>query len=157
MLNLDLQHGAKDDERRVARLILERNIEEGLHEVLGREGSDMIAKLLPIDLAAADPRKLHELLVSIFKLEGALVIERNIAGRLLEGLRQDVRPKTRKAPRPLKNGQSQRSGAANAELEYEANLLRHFAQVAVLPGARPKNLMGSLDSTALRFAESLTS
>lgn len=125
---------------------MERTIEASLRDVLGIGGFEMISKLLPIDLAAADPRRLHELLVSIFEKQGALLVERDIASRLLRSLGEDSSVRQERSPEERKS---------KAELQHDADLLSRFAEAAALPGARPKGFAQSLDSAALNFVQSL--
>ena len=133
---------------KAARRILEGSIADGLRQVLGQSGVEMISSLKPIDVFAADPRKLHALLVSIFGEEGTVVIEKEIAKRLLGRIDEGEKPNA-DAP----HGEKKRYG----DLEYEKRVIRRFAEIAELPGGHSKkSARGSIDSTAERFAEAFT-
>src|SRR5882762_10487295 len=84
--NLDLEAITLPPDQMAARQILRKCIEEGLRQGLGESGLAVISSLRPIDSSAEDPRRLHELLVGIFKEEGALIIEAKIAHVLLDKL-----------------------------------------------------------------------
>lgn len=115
-----------------ARRILESSISRGLREVVGPAGLKLVSMELPVEKAAEDPRKFHEVLVSIFMPRGALLIEREIARRLLDRLgKMDGNPGT--------------EGLAEPEIQrrHQVELLREFAKAAGLSGS-PSVLSGSL-------------
>jgi hypothetical protein len=136
-------------QQKAARRILEECIADGLREVAGEDGYELVSKLHPLDLAAADPRKLHELLVSVFKEKGAVVIEREIAKRLLDRLAGDE-------PKPNAGHQEK---TVDGEIREQVETLRRFAEVAGLPGAkgRARGRTADLGSTAVSFADAFTS
>lgn len=78
-------------DRPSARRILESSITAGLREVVGTAGLKLVSMRITPDMAAEDPRRFHEVLVSIFMEKGAVLIENKIASRLLERLgRMDI-------------------------------------------------------------------
>jgi hypothetical protein len=106
-----------------SRQILESSIEEGLSQVVGESGLRMFSILLePVDLASADPRKFHELLVSLFREGSAPIIERQIARKLLGKLGR-ARPDA-DAPKP------------EGDMEYDSKVVPQSAEVAQLSGDR---------------------
>ena len=125
-----------------ARQILRKCIEEGLRQGLGESGLAMVSSLRPIDSSAEDPRRLHELLVGIFKEEGASIIEAKIANILLDKLGSGDRLE---AERSSLHGQGGKS-------EYE--VVRRFVEIARLPGSRSRN--HSMESTAASFVDAFT-
>src|ERR1700688_3678668 len=64
--------------------IVEQSIDEGLRNVLGESGVKMFLSNHPLDRLSADPVTLHDALKEIFMENGAAVIEREIARRLLD-------------------------------------------------------------------------
>src|SRR5271156_5036267 len=66
--------------------VLEKSIQEGLLHILGESGTQMVLTKCPLDQISADPEVFHGVLESIFMEQGALVIEREVAHRLLEAL-----------------------------------------------------------------------
>jgi hypothetical protein len=64
--------------------ILGRSVEDGLRQVLGESGLQLVLSLYPLDRISGDPAVLHEALKDIFMASGAVIIEREIAKRLVE-------------------------------------------------------------------------
>lgn len=128
---------------------MEECIGDGLRQVAGQDGFELVAKLHPIDLAAADPRKLHEILVSVFAEKGAVVIEREIARRLLDRLAGEE-PDSKPIHEKL---------TTEGQIQRQVETLRRFAEVAGLPGSkgRARSRMTDLGSTAVSFADAFTS
>jgi len=135
-------------QQKAARRILEECIADGLREVAGEDGHELVSKLFPLDLAAADPRKLHEVLVSVFKEKGAVVIEREVAKRLLDRLAgEEPMHDTGHAVKTI-----------DGEVQQQIEILRRFAEVAGLPGARgrARGKTADLGLTAVSFADAFT-
>lgn len=128
---------------------MEECIGEGLRRVAGEDGLELVAKLHPIDLAAADPRKLHEILVSVFAEKGAVVIEREIARCLLDRLAGEQ-------PEPESMHEKV---TAEGQIQRQVETLRRFAELAGLPGSkgRARSRTSDLGSTAVSFADAFTS
>jgi hypothetical protein len=126
--------------REEARQILELSINEGLREVLGKSGVEMISSLGSTDVFSADPRKLHTLLVSVFADQGALIIERAIMGMLMNKLDDAGLPSVGSGPRPLSNsGRAPASLKRDVDSEHKAKAFRLFAEIADLPGDHSKH------------------
>src|SRR5579863_787724 len=121
-----LQASAISPRQKAARRILEECIADGLREVTGEAGYGLVSKLHPLDAAAADPRKLHEVLVSVFKEQGAVVIEREIAKQLLDRLAGGER----------KPKGTHEEKTVDVEVHQQVDILRRFAEQAGLPGAK---------------------
>jgi hypothetical protein len=136
-------------QQKAARRILEESIADGLREIVGEDGYELVTRLHPLDLSAADPRKLHELLVSVFKEKGAVMIEREIARRLLDRLASEEGKSAN--PRPEEQ-------SVDREIQHQVEVLRRFAEVAGLPGAkiRARGKTPDLGSTAVSFADAFT-
>ncbi|MDG7005419.1 MAG: hypothetical protein JRM86_00605 [Nitrososphaerota archaeon] len=124
-----MERGTNPTEQRAARKTLEDAISESLREMLGGDGLELVSKILPMDLAAADPRRLHEVLVSVFKEKGALMVEREIAKRLLA-----------------------RMGDAGKGVEAKVRAVRRLADVADLPANHERRLVEAMDEAAQGFA-----
>jgi hypothetical protein len=107
-----------------ARRVLQASIEQGMGAVLGKSGLDMITRSAPLEVLASDPRKLHEILVSIFTKKGALIIEREIARSLLDALGEATHDAA---------DQVGANSAVDNDLERQRNVVRLFAKVAALP------------------------
>jgi hypothetical protein len=127
-----------------ARQILETCIEQGLRDTLGQSGFEMVSRLHPVHSSAEDPRRLHELLVGIFREKGALMIESKIASLLLDKLGDGDRPDVERS----------RTARQSRNSDYEAGLIRRFTETARLPGASSKH--NSMESTAASFADAFT-
>jgi len=127
-----------------ARQILEKCIEEGLRQALGESGLKMVSSIRTIESNAEDPRRLHELLLGIFKEEGALMIEAKIANILLDKLGDGDRPEEEKS----------RLAARGGDSEHETRVVRRFAEIARLPGAQSRH--HSMGSTAASFVDAFT-
>ena len=135
-------------DRNSARRILEKSIADGLTKVIGPAGLKLVAIEIPPEEAAENPKKLHEVLVSIFMERGTMLIEREIAQRLLDRLgKMDISPGM---VDKLPEGEP-----AHGDAHHQVELLREFAKTAGLPG-RPRHSSDSMDSTAESFAEAFT-
>jgi hypothetical protein len=126
--------------RKEARQILELSINEGLREVLGKSGVEMISSLGSADVFSADPRKLHDLLVSVFADQGALIIERAIMGALMNKLDNAGAPRAGSRPSPLSNsGRAPAGLKQDVDSERKTKVFRLFAEIADLPGDHSKH------------------
>ncbi len=66
--------------------ILERSIADGLRNVLGDSGLQMVLTQYPLERISADPIVFHEAMKDIFMESGAAIIEREVARRLLDSV-----------------------------------------------------------------------
>jgi hypothetical protein len=69
--------------------MVEQSIQEGIRHVLGESGLAMVLSLHPLSRVSSDPLRFHELLIGIFREDGAAIIEMEIATRLLEKFGSD--------------------------------------------------------------------
>ena len=140
-IDVDMPAGTSLRDQEGARQILERSIEEGLRSVVGQSGVEMILRLGSVEPFAADPRKLHELLVSIFADQGALTIERAIVGTLMDKLGKADKSGVGSMPNQLLNsGLDPRSLNTDGDFEHEMKVFRRFAETVDLPGAHSIHL-----------------
>ena len=133
--------------------ILEQSIREGLLHVLGPSGLQMVASLCPLERIPADPARFHEVLKSIFKEGGALIIEREIASRLLEGLGEGPDASSRPSHSWLASASS-RAKAPRGASKKEREVLRQFLVLESLPRTHPlqRREETQISVTAARFA-----
>ncbi len=142
--------------------VLDKSIEDGLRHVLGESGLQMVLRLHPLPTLSTDPARFHEAMQSIFMENGAAIIEREIARRLLQNAgreRTDGR-----AHRPwfvVADFGARPSGRAS---KTEKRVLRKFVALASLPHSHltgsislrtrgPRGEASSIELTSLRFAD----
>lgn len=82
-LRLDPGRGRRPEQLEVD-AILEKSVEDGLRQILGQSGLEMVRNLYPLRRISDDPAVLHEALKDIFMASGASIIEREVARRFLE-------------------------------------------------------------------------
>jgi len=70
--------------------ILEKSIEEGLRNILGQSGLQLVLSLRPLKRISSDPALFHEVLRDVFQERGAALIEREVAGRLLKNIGNEM-------------------------------------------------------------------
>jgi hypothetical protein len=156
-----LEPGRRDGEGRPEfQGILDRSIEEGLRSVLGESGVQMVLSLHPLSSISADPARFHEAMRDIFLDNGAAIIEREIARRLLLSAGRE-RAKGR-AHRSWLSATSFGSRSSARVSDREKRVLRKFVALASLPqGHRPETLTNqawklgrasSIELTSSRFA-----
>lgn len=75
--------------------MLEKSIEDGLRQILGQSGLEMVRNLYPLRRISADPIALHEALKDIFMASGAAIIEKEIARRFLEAAGNEMKVEER--------------------------------------------------------------
>lgn len=121
----------------------------------------MVLSQHPLTELSADPLRFHEALKGIFLENGAAVIEREIARRLLDkvGSSQDGARRSRHSWLRAARSSAKGKGAATAK---ERKVLRQFLALALLPkghpmGAGPDATRGairasSIELTSLKFA-----
>ena len=80
---------ARGGEKEGGQRVIEECIEQGLLQVLGESGLQMVLRFCPMATAAVNPARLDQELKKVFMDEGAAVIMREIATRLLEKVSQD--------------------------------------------------------------------
>ncbi len=133
--------------------ILEKSIEEGLRNILGQSGLQLVLSLYPLKRISTDPAMFHEILSEVFQESGAALIEREVAGRLLQnvGNGMDVRGASRRSWLAAASGGREFGRASKREKE----VLRQFLALESLADgharkARPEE--ARIDLTAARFA-----
>jgi len=134
--------------------VLERSIEEGLRDVLGESGFQLVLSLYPLKQISTDPVMLHKILRDVFNENGAMVIEQEVATRLLANVGS-------KTPSGAGNGVLRRAapgskGRASPQVsKREKDVLLRFLALESLPrggtgNSRPE--LSPIDLTAARFA-----
>lgn len=142
--------------------ILGQSIEDGLREVLGQSGLQMVLSHAPIDRLAADPAVLHDVLKSIFGEGGSAIIEREISRKLLDkvGIEWAGLGRLHRWWFSATALGANRPGRASAR---EKEVLRHFVALSAFPkdhsnggladGTTLRSRGPSLELTSLRFAD----
>jgi hypothetical protein len=142
--------------------VLKRSIEDGLREILGQSGLQMLLSHFPLNRLPTDPVVFHETLKGIFMENGASVIEREIARRLLDRMGGE-RPGEGRLHRwwlaTAAALSAERPGEASAS---EKKVLRQFMTLSSLPkghltspglrGTGGAITASSLELTSMRFA-----
>ena len=121
----------------------------------------MVVSDHPVDRLSKDPAILHETLTSIFKEDGALIIEREIARRLLDKAGSEERAASRFSRSWLASALSHRKSAGRVS-QKDKELLRGFVGLPFISAdqfreeqtAAPswRGERGSMELTALEFA-----
>jgi hypothetical protein len=155
-----MDNHSHDDKRRAeSTAVLERSIQDGLRYVIGESGLEMILKDHPLETLSSDVAGFHAVLVEIFKENGAALIEREIAGRLLDGAGRQ------RGPSGLPGHSSGLSSAGRPPRmsRDDARALRQLVQLAIAPrgrhgGSSQSILVGegtssSIETTSLAFAD----
>jgi hypothetical protein len=148
-------------ERPEFEILLEQSIEDGLREVLGQSGLQMVVRLCPLDRLSTDPAAFHEALKAIFMENGAVIIEREIARRLLDRLGADWAGEGRLHRWWVANGSSSSAKGPQGASAREKKVLREFVALSALPRGHstegaPRHAEGareaiSLELTSIRF------
>ena len=158
-----MEPGTRDDVRRAEfEQKVEQSIEEGLREILGQSGLQMVLSHHPLKRLSADPEALHEVLQKIFMDNGALIIEREVARRLLDKVGKERAGEGRLHRWWLPTAASGSKGPGRASAS-EKRVLRQFVALATLPqghrrAVQPGATGGisgatSIEFTSLRFAD----
>ena len=141
--------------------VLEQSIEEGLHYVLGESGVKMVLTTHSLAELSENHLRLHEALSDIFMENGATLIEREIAKRLLDkvGSARDGARRSNSSWLTAARSSASAEGRATAR---ERKVLREFMALALLPrdhqaSAEPDATHGriqarSIELTSVRFA-----
>jgi hypothetical protein len=134
--------------------ILEQSIEGGLRHVCGQSGLELVLSLCPLKQVSIDPAVFHKVLRDVFKESGAVIIEREVARRLLQSVGDDV----------TVEGDSRRSWLATARSggkesgrgsKKENDVLRQFPEPESLPkghARKEKPVATPIDLTVAQFA-----
>ena len=140
--------------------ILEQSIEGGLREVLGESGFQMVQSHYPLNHLSTDPVTFHKVLKDIFMENGAAIIEREIARKLLDKV-GPVGTGGGRLHRWLATAASSTKGPGRASAR-EKEVLRQFVALATLPRSHPSRAMldegagaseaTSIELTSTRFA-----
>jgi hypothetical protein len=125
--------------------VLERSIEEGLRHVLGESGLQLVLSLYPLKRISTDPVMFHKILRDVFNENGAVVIEREVATRLLANIGNETPPEA---------GTGTPWRAAQVSKREKEVLLKFLALESLSRGGlgSPKPEPGPIDLTAARFA-----
>jgi len=102
----------------------------------------------PVEQLAGDPSQLHAVLKAIFMESGAVIIETEIARRLLDKIGKDEN-RARRSPRTWLGATLSRGKPTRRISEREQLVLRQFLALASLPGGGPPS---SMELTAAGFA-----
>jgi hypothetical protein len=105
--------------------ILERSVEEGLRNILGESGMQLVVTLYPLNRISSDPVALHEALKDIFMASGAEIIEREVARKLLETIGSGRDEESRHRRSWLAAAASNWKSSGNAS-KREKEVLRQF-------------------------------
>jgi len=133
--------------------ILEKSIEEGLRNILGQSGFQLVLSLYPLRRISADPAMFHEILSGVFQETGAALIEREVAGRLLQnvGNGMDVGGASRLSWLTAASRRKESDRVSKREKE----VLRQFLAPESLTEGRARKArpeVTQIDLTAARFA-----
>ncbi len=138
--------------------LLEQSIEDGLREVLGPSGLQMVLSHYPMARLSTEPEAFHEVLEGIFMENGAAIIEREIGRRLLDRMGADKAGEGRLHRWWLATAALSKKGPGQASAR-EKKVLRQFVALSTLPkshsaGAKLGDASGttSIDLTSARFA-----
>lgn len=134
--------------------MLEQSVEEGVGAILGQSGLQMLLRLCPLDRLASDPMAFHEVLKGIFMQSGAVVIEREVARRLLDRVAK-ARPVSGRVHRWWLTGAISSAGGAGRTSAGERRVLEQYAALAALPAGHSSQVAGgtaSIEITSTRFA-----
>jgi hypothetical protein len=134
--------------------VLEESIKEGLREVLGQSGLQMVLSLQPLGHISTDPAAFHDAMTSIFMERGATIIEREIARRLLDKLGGESARDGRVHRWRFQTSVSGADAPARASAR-EKEVLRKFVNLATFPQARTMGHArepASVEITSMRFA-----
>jgi len=133
--------------------ILEESIQEGLRNILGQSGLQLVLSLLPQGRISTDPAMFHQILSKVFQESGTAIIEREVAGRLLAnvGKAREVEGASRRSWFTA----ASRGRESDRASKKEKEVLRQFLALESLAEgragkARPE--MTQIDLTAARFA-----
>jgi len=134
--------------------ILEKSIQEGLRNILGQSGLQLVLSLYPLKHISTDPAMFHKILRDVFKESGAALIEREVAERLLQnvGNGTEVRGASRRSwLTPAGSGGKESDRVSKKEKE----VLRQFLALEPLTQGRTRMVRSEvtqIDLTADRFA-----
>ncbi|MDA4115553.1 MAG: hypothetical protein OK442_03225 [Thaumarchaeota archaeon] len=132
----------------------ERSIEEGLRHVLGESGLQLVLSLYPLGQISTDPVMLHKILRDVFNENGAAVIEREVATRLLANIGNETAPKAGHGG-PWRAAPSPKGKASPQVSKREKDVLLKFLALKSLPRGGSGNSrleLSPIDLTAARFA-----
>ncbi len=138
--------------------VLNRSIEQGLRNILGESGTQMVLSVHPLDSISTDFERFHKAMRAIFKDTGAIIIEREIARILLENVGNE-RNRQGWWLRMWPLTSSSTGTTVGRASEKEKRLLRRFLALESIPGghsADPERLgeygEGPIELTAINFA-----
>jgi len=134
--------------------MLEQSIEGGLRHVCGQSGLQLVLSLYPLKQISTDPATFHKVLRDVFQESGAVIIEREVARRLLESVGNGITVEggSRRSWPATASSRGNDSGRVSRK---EKELLRQFLEVESLPKSRPwKEKPGATqtDLTVAQFA-----
>jgi len=133
--------------------ILEKSIEEGLRNILGQSGLQLVLSLHPLRRISTDPLMFHAVLTEVFQESGAALIEREVAGRLLANV-GDANYAGRGSLRSWLTAASRGREPHRGSKKEKGVLTQFLALEALADGhaekARPEE--AQIDLTAARFA-----
>ncbi len=159
--DLDLEPGVrKKSGAPDFQVVLEQSVTEGLRQVVGESGLQMLLSLHPLPSLAADPLRFHQAMTEIFQERGAHIIECEIARILLRNTADQV---GKDRPHHRWSGLVALAGAPNHSVtSNEKKILKRFVELATLPsdGAHRSELVShhnrqleaSIELTSQRFA-----
>jgi hypothetical protein len=112
--------------------ILEKSIEGGLRHVCGQSGLQLVLSLYPLKQISTDPAMFHKVLREIFQESGAVIIEREVARRLLEevGNEMTVEGNSRRSWLATANSKGKESGRVS---QKEKEVLQQFLDPESFP------------------------
>jgi hypothetical protein len=134
--------------------VLEKSIQEGLLHILGQSGMQMVLSKCPLGQISADPEAFHDFLEAIFMEQGALMIEREVAHRLLDALGSEtkVEGSWRRSWLAIGTSHGKTSGRVSKD---QKEVLRQFLALEALPMGHEKKGKAealSIELTAASFA-----
>ncbi|HVC26815.1 MAG TPA: hypothetical protein VND40_01515 [Nitrososphaerales archaeon] len=133
--------------------ILEQSIENGLRNILGESGFQMVISQYPLNRISTDPAMFHKIMKDIFMESGAAIIEREVARRLLEGVGDERRARGRSHHSWLAAASNGKASGRVSKKEKE--VLRQFLALESLSEGHPAKAKAEappMDLTATTFA-----
>jgi hypothetical protein len=154
-----LEPGAKPSGKRVDfQNVLARSIEQGLRNVLGESGAQVVLSLHSLESLSSDSERFHRAITAIFLDSGAAILEREIARLLLENIGNEP-DREGWWLRVWQMGGSSKGQASGRPSEKEKRILQQFLALASIPHDHPTDSEqveerddGSLEQTAAKFA-----
>jgi hypothetical protein len=135
--------------------ILEQSIEDGLLHVCGQSGLQLVLSLYPLKQISTDHAMFHNILREVFQETGAIIIEREVARRLLESVGNEMAAEgSSRRPWLATAGSKGRERGPSSKKERE--VLRQFLELEPFSKGHARNAKPGetpIDLTVAQFAQ----